>query len=389
MQSEPFSDDTIIGKVFLTSGDSDQEAAIKVDAFIASSSLTFLNYVSFTRENDGLTIDSTDAPYLDKKCTMINLVISVGKSSIFDNIALQTKHLSLDAGSKLALESERLLLKSDSGDVTLSESHTSSVEARHVEVETTSSTIKGRYPLGRSLSISTHSGPVDVCVEPRSEDQLEGYAMSPATLKMTSSTGKMTVRNCMRKMHAKDVPARDYRTQIMTFSGPINASLLHGSTTELETTSGSLDVEILPVIIRSDMNSTLYTGATFSNTDLIVNAPLMSSKVVGDENGTVTKDASLLSGTHGLDSVLRNMKSKHETVSGSMRLRYPSEWEGSITGESISGGVDVTGKGVEIESRARGGKEIHAVKGKGQESRSILRFASVTGSGEVLVGHPG
>ncbi|KAI9672596.1 MAG: hypothetical protein M1831_000031 [Alyxoria varia] len=389
VQSEPFSDGTIIGKVFLTTGDSNQEAAIKVDTFMASSSLTFLEHVSFAHGKDDLTIDSTNAPYRDKKCTVINLVISIGESSIFDNIALQTKHLSLDAGSKLALETERLFLKSDSGDVTLSESHESHVEARHVEVETTLSAIKGRYPLNGLLSISTHSGPVDVCVEPQ-DGQFEKHGMSPTTLKITSSTGKVTVRDCERKKHTMNVPARNYRTQITTFSGSINAYLLHGSSTGLETTSGSLAAEITPVISRPDMNSTLYTGATFSHTDLTMKSPRSSSNGLGDDAETATKqDTTLMSSSHDMNSVLRNMKSKHETVSGSMRLRYPSEWEGSITGESISGGVDVAGKGVEIESRARGGKEIHAVKGTSEDVRSILRFASVTGSGEVLVGEPG
>ncbi|KAK1688441.1 hypothetical protein BDP55DRAFT_605935 [Colletotrichum godetiae] len=81
---------------------------------------------------------------------------------------------------------------------------------------------------------------------------------------------------------------------------------------------------------------------------------------------------------------MRHLKSSHGSVSGSMKLKYPASWEGTVEAESISGKIDIRGKDVKIDSRTKWPKAVHAHKGQAWNCQVSL--GSVSGDEILIIG---
>lgn len=73
------------------------------------------------------------------------------------------------------------------------------------------------------------------------------------------------------------------------------------------------------------------------------------------------------------------------SVSGTITVRCPGDFEGTIEAGSVSGDISVSGPGVEIvkDDRSHGSKSIDAIKGDGA-GRIVVN--TVSGSVRIFVG---
>jgi len=81
----------------------------------------------------------------------------------------------------------------------------------------------------------------------------------------------------------------------------------------------------------------------------------------------------------------RPLYSKHKSVSGSVHLYYPVDWQGGLTIETTSGEIDVYGEGTMVVRKEKGvtGKLWEVVKGYGKSKGSI---STVSGAIDVGIG---
>ena len=98
-----------------------------------------------------------------------------------------------------------------------------------------------------------------------------------------------------------------------------------------------------------------------------------------------------MSGGHNIDvysgesKAVENLVARCGSSSGSITIRVPSDFSGTISGQSTSGNVHVGGKGVRItkDERWGSGKRIEASKGNGNGSISA---ETVSGSIDIEIG---
>lgn len=138
---------------------------------------------------------------------------------------------------------------------------------------------------------------------------------------------------------------RTYTSTVSTFSGSIDGLYLLGSHLSLTTLSGSVSASITPT---GSQFATLITDTKQGDTDLAFRG------LLGD-------------GAWGLDAT-------HRSVSGGVRVELPGDWEGVVTGKSISGEVNIDGKDVRIVEDERQwpvGRWVKGVKGVGEDGGKV------------------
>jgi hypothetical protein len=88
------------------------------------------------------------------------------------------------------------------------------------------------------------------------------------------------------------------------------------------------------------------------------------------------------------EQVLRSLRSTHHSTSGSISVRYPPAWEGTILAKSVTGTLGVTGNGVKKirEKNGWASKEIFAKKGVDDEhDGSTAELRGITGTLQFTV----
>lgn len=80
---------------------------------------------------------------------------------------------------------------------------------------------------------------------------------------------------------------------------------------------------------------------------------------------------------------LRNVQSKHTSNSGSVKVSYPSVWQGTVHGKTVSGDIEVLGKGMRTirEKKGLAFKEVIARKGvDGDGEGSYTDMGDISGA---------
>jgi hypothetical protein len=155
---------------------------------------------------------------------------------------------------------------------------------------------------------------------------------------------------------------------VQTVAGSIAGTFLFGSAAELSAVSGSVLAEVLyaPLPASSPATNELRTASRSGATDIHVSR-------VGTKSGKFAR----LRSVHGVAG---------DGASGSVRVRYPAEWEGRIEAES-SGSVRVEGEGVVVDGKEeRGGGRKSVRAHKGEDGGSSIEAKAGSGSVDVSVG---
>ncbi|KZF23539.1 hypothetical protein L228DRAFT_118391 [Xylona heveae TC161] len=248
-------------------------------------------------------------------------------------------------------------------------------DSRRTIITTTSGSIEGAFKLLDLLSLQTHSGSIKVDVSPQDAAPAPELP-KPAAFSASSLSGSVEVRYPIRAL-GSEVPARNYTVHAESISGSVSGTFFHGEYTSLKSKSGHVEASLLPVIVTEGKKSFLRTQTVSGSTEIDIHDPLY----LLPDSDTTTNDVSDVSD----DDDKGKFNGEHATVSGSLKLRYPGEWEGTITGSSTSGSLDVRGKGVEVQKKTDlpWSHQLVAKKGDGN---SHIGFHTTSGSVDLLVG---
>jgi len=233
-------------------------------------------------------------------------------------------------------------------------STSSTSHSRETVIDLASGSVTGTYSLYDLLSIHTTSGHIDITL---SLQNASTSAPKPALLRLSTASGSIRVQTPALKDPLR-IPDREYKTSISSHSGSIEAKIPHGTHTSLKTASGSINAKLVPCgpnTSRSDISTQTHSGST---------------------------DIKLHPSAINASQPLRKLYADYQFGSGGLRVAYPSTWEGTVEGKTVSGGVDVEWEGLRMVKDRKGyvGREIEAVKGEGE---GVLRFYGY--SGRVLL----
>ncbi|KAL8773036.1 MAG: hypothetical protein Q9209_002056 [Squamulea sp. 1 TL-2023] len=224
------------------------------------------------------------------------------------------------------------------------------INALDTTITTHSGSVNGDFTLQDTLKIYTQSGSININLSLDAPNS----STTPATLDLRAHSGSINVRTTTILTPSK-IPKRDYHSTLRTNSGSIRANLVHGSSTNLQADSSSIHASLYPhgdATKRSDLTTNVLSGST----DITVH-PSISNPA----------------------AKLRNFRASHTAISGSIRVLYPSQWEGTVEGSTVSGAITVDWPGLQIVENGNGWgkKSLKAVKGSGE---GVVTFRDVSGS---------
>ena len=199
------------------------------------------------------------------------------------------------------------------------------------------------------LDLETTSGSIYVTVSPEEADE-DGLAQA------AEFVAKTTSGDIRANLASLAIPSRKYITHVSSQSGTVSGTFLLSSMTSFTTTSGSINIMLLPATYGSDSPS-VATSGTSDSQNIVVLA--------------------------GQDpTALRTLSLSSQSISGTITVRCPGDFEGTIFARTISGHVSVSGPGVNIvrDVHSPGSKYVEATKGSGAG-----RIVVGTTSGDIRV----
>ncbi|KAH8590905.1 hypothetical protein B0O99DRAFT_744962 [Bisporella sp. PMI_857] len=283
-----------------------------------------------------------------------------------------------------------------------------SFASRSIEIETTSGSISGLYPLYDLLSFKTISGSVQVGVIPQGIDEARP---APASLAVKSYSSSINVHLPILGAGGRRYtpPLRDYITNVESTSGRISGSYYQGTHGLYRSLSGSIQLSILPIFGNIDTNSELDTRSESGSTNVNLLEPefLIEGasqpykrprkpspyRPIGDgdpylllppkQSGEMF-DGNAASSDENPDESqkIRNLHSTHSSTSGAITLKYPQQWEGIISAKVVSGSISIAGNGVKLirENNGWGSKTVVARKGVEREGQgSSVELSNISG----------
>lgn len=331
--------------------------------------------------------DSNDGP-----CIQIHITVYVPNESVLRQLRLSSVQLDVAFADGLVLGlGDSATVETVSGDITTSSKEKNTnpheIASRKIQISTVSGDVRGWFPLYDLLQVETASGDVRLDVSPKeaSKDHVES-----AKLTIETVSGDIYVKEeGIDEAAQSNVPLRDYVVRLHSASGEIRSSIFIGSSTSLETISGDMSARVVPVLDKKwtteSSRPRLDTDSKSGDVRLEIAEPILSSlpkakankEEVVDDAITDASDDKTLKG-------LTNFRTVHNTISGTVQLRFPASWEGVLTAEGMSSNLRVRGKGVSV-TRKGGfvGKELRATKGTGN---SVTKIGSLSGDVDVLIG---
>ncbi|KAH7021210.1 uncharacterized protein B0I36DRAFT_435083 [Microdochium trichocladiopsis] len=289
------------------------------------------------------------------------------------------------------------------------------LNSRVVKVGTTSGKIGGHYPLYDILDLHTTSGNIDVSITPH-----EILSSAPESAALTIHTTSGSIHAAMPIRSTSNVPDRDYVTSIKGVSGTLHLDLIQGSKTVIKTTSGGVDLILLPVIDLGSHSpsspATLETSTTSSHLNVEILDPIWFGSAntiptreikptpyepvgdgsplnsllppsVGGDLVTAIAGSSTAARKSGNSQSLNLLKATHKTTSGSIVLHYPEAWQGDLHAATTSGSIKITGRDVHKISGHDGwvGHDITVRKGSSGNA-SKTEVSTLSGSVQAYLG---
>ncbi|KAJ6259198.1 hypothetical protein Dda_6096 [Drechslerella dactyloides] len=433
------------------------EVFIKVEYQVSDE--TIFRDVNVQMTEDGVAIKTNRYPSkpTDKRDVCVFFRVSVKfprkSSKQLSQFAINTEQLSINLRPSLSLKVlDKAMLSSVTGNIWSKarkprkfhddeKRHANfGLQAKRLLVETTTGNIRGVWGLADYASMDSKSGNVDVGV------------MSVTSLPDMGTTTDLSISTVSGDVAVHSVsddgtlgPFRhdlaNYNTRIRTVSGDVIGQYLLGSHLSIQTISGEIEADILPIspasagrsvtnpiTIETDTKSGRAKMTFLEATDAKVMTeprPLLHMRRVqtvinwldekrkklwqliqkhcgdshpnskdGIRNGHVdasdaTTDVEPLyvdPEDTGL-AALAFFKATHTTVSGDAFFHYPAAFEGRIKATTLTGEIDVGGDDVRIVRRERNGpvgRVVEAVHGTGEDA--VVESKSISGDIRICVG---
>ncbi|KAK6335666.1 hypothetical protein TWF696_002432 [Orbilia brochopaga] len=316
------------------------------------------------------------------------------------------------------------------------------LQAKRLLIETTTGNIRGVWGLADYTSMESKSGNVDIGVV--SITSLPDMGTT-TDLSISTVSGDVAVHSVSEDGTLGPFRSEltNYRTRIKTVSGDVIGQYLLGSHLSVQTISGDIEADILPIspagagrsmanpiTIETDTKSGRAKMSFLEATDAkVMTEPRSllhmrrvqtvinwldekrrklwqliqkhcddrhaqdSKNDIKNGQGDVSDSAGDLEPIYvdpisaGL-SMLAAFKASHTTVSGNGFFHYPAAFQGRITATTLTGEIDVGGEDVQIVRRERNGpvgRVVEAVHGDAIES-AVVESRSISGDIRICVG---
>lgn len=305
-------------------------------------------------------------------CIQIRITVWAPPEAVLDMLDVQLVHLDVDIRDGVQLDAALgAAIRSASGKVN-APTHPHEFRSRNIEITTVSGDVQGWYPLYDLLRVRSESGTikVDIGHKTASSDHPQ-----PAILHLTTVSGDVTATGTDM---GDSIPARDYMTTISTVSGTVKAKVPFSSIGKFDTKSADFDLDLTPVLDQGGRpgKPKLTTKTVSGTTKVVLRSPLWV-------NLAATSSSEEQQHVMDVSRTLANLHSDHSSMSGDIKLRYPSAWEGMFYADSMSGSQTFRGDGVHVD-RKHGwvNKVVEGHKGSG---KSELKVHSISGSEDFLV----
>lgn len=383
----------ISGNIWILSAPEGQDVPIKVSISYATAEPFESSNVQYDKSHDSLGIWLRKPVSSPIGCVDVAIGIYVRGDVELSNLTISTLNLNVEADKGLFNSQDNpTALDLRLINTTSIETHSGHVKLAYwssgnTHIVTRSGSISGTYALRDLLSLYSLSGSVGVTVEPKESSDSEP---TPADFAATTNSGSIGIGFPLDG----EIPERDYRTHVKGLSGSISGNFIHGSETSFSSKSGSITISVLPYYAELDGGSSLRTDVRSGRTSVRVLSPYIGKATVVDVDNSnndrsnsgqnTDSEGSPEVGTTSL--ILNKLQSNHFSISGSLDLVYPQEWEGMIEGETISGRITLKGKDVHpylFGDWGLPGRQVVARKGYGE---SKLGFQSTSGSATVRIG---
>lgn len=281
-------------------------------------------------------------------CIEVRATISVPLSKPeFPRFSVRTETLNVILQPSIDLVVDELSLETIAGSVITRSAF--GVESKSTVIIIDSGNIDGDFGLLDLVRLETKSGSINAHVFPQdSNSYIAEYVAATMSGHIKTTFPKNTTILPL---------GRSYRSKVDTVSGSISGNYLLGDSLYQGTVSGSITAS---VTATGQNHSTIITDTRQGSTNISFTNNL------GDGNKSLT--------------------AKHTSISGPVRVEYPEDWEGVVTGNSISGSVRITGDGVVIveDRKWPAGRFVKGVKGAG-EYGGTSECSAISGSVNVFV----
>ena len=364
---------------------------------------------------------------VETPCLQIRSTIWVPPGSVLDSLNVESVHLGVKLLDNLSIQLNNFArLASTIGTVVAATDgekdpkqvmlegapRSFSLNSRYIEVKTLSSSIAGSWPLYDYLGLETVAGSIRAGVMPK--EALKDKPR-PAILYVHSTSGAIELHEPVEAAAAalamqsqgtavgataQDIiPPRQYGVDLHTMSGTVKGSVAFSHSCKVHTTSGSIDLTLLPVYDKSqiqssgDASSVLQTSTTSGKTVISVMDALWKDIQTGSYVAPPAPPAPPAAAAPGGTNLtpigaedpysflgdketsaaeppapeevaatpeqqrvasapaIRVLSSRHSTTSAAIRLNYPATWEGSIDADSLTGKIGISGNGVQVIRR--------------------------------------
>ncbi|KAK7740377.1 hypothetical protein SLS63_001580 [Diaporthe eres] len=362
-------------------------------------------------------------------CLQIRSTIWVPPGSVLDSLNVESVHLGVKLLDNLSIQLNNFArLASTIGTVVAATDgekdprqvmlegapKSFTLNSRYIEVKTLSNAIAGSWPLYDYLGLETVAGSIRAGVVPK--EALKDKPR-PAILYVHSTSGPVELHEPVEAAAAalameaqgtavgataRDIiPPRQYGVDLYSMSGTVKGSVAFSHSCKVHTTSGNIDLTLLPVYDKSqiqslgDSSSYLQTSTTSGTTVVNVMDALWKDvqtgsyvappappaaaaapggtdftpigaedpySFLGDEEAPAADppapeeeapapEQPQEQAAAASSPAIRVLSSRHSTTSAAIRLSYPATWEGGIDADSLTGKIAMSGKGVEIIRR--------------------------------------
>lgn len=324
-------------------------------------------------------------------CIQMRITVYVPQNAYLDHLKLDLVHLDIEVVEGLTMGAlDGANINTVVGDIRTPRSSDIeaddapySLQSRQIIIETVSGDIKGWFPLYDLLQVTSASGNVDAQIAPKSADKDSANA---AKLKVHSVSGDVKLEEPLASTVksgklGKKIPPRDYQVEIGTASGEITADIIMTSNAKIESVSGDLTLNILPLLVKEHKKTSLTTDTKSGGTHLKVYEPVAIDLSAKSKLDSSNVD---LHKSKNEGPTLSDFDTKHSSISGDFKLFYPASWLGKLRAETMSGDISVTGKDVKITRRSHSfGRVVEGEKGDG---KSFIKMGTLSGDVKLQIG---
>ena len=348
----------VIGKVLVIAGKHDQHHKIQVHVSVEPRDISSTKAVQCRQTETALFINLCDLSMEGNSGSNVphlKIYVTIAIAPMFElkSFDIHTTHLAIEiaAGVSVTVENQTVM-STVRANITCLEANT--FTTRKTIIDVTNGSLMGTWALRDLLSIKSTSGSINIDVVPKAASEKDPQ---PADFIVSSVSGSVAVRY----IALNEIPHRDYRVDVKVRSASVSGMYIHGTRTNIESTSGSITADIQPCM-TPDCLSRLITHSSSGTTSL---------RVLSPRTGCIDPN---------------HLESRHEATSGSLDIHYPQQWEGMIHGKATTGSLTLKGRDIQVIKDDRNGptRSIWARKGNGY---SNLNCYTTSGSINLVVGN--